>query len=104
MHLKNNAPLLRSLNLSNKVTMPMPVPDEEQEEPDKELKAVQPFVQVDGIKTPLWQSYVDWFQLMVAHFDAADILITYIKGPSFIHHTILSRSWSPHLWTNVYSH
>ena len=55
-------------------------------EPDKELKAVQPFVQVDGIKTPLWQSYLDWFQLMVAHFDAADILITYVEEPNFIHH------------------
>ena len=88
MHLKNIAPLLRSLNLGNKVAMSTPAPDEEQEEPDKELKAVQPFIQVDGIETPLWQSYLDWFWLMVAHFDAADILITYVKGPSFICHTI----------------
>ena len=87
MHLKNITHFLRSLNLSNKITMPMPAPGEE-EEPDEELKAVQPFVQVDGIKTPLWLSYLDWFQLMVAHFNAADILITYVKGPSFIHHSI----------------
>jgi len=44
MHLKSIAPLLRSFNLGDKITMPTPAPDEEQEEPDKELKAVQPFV------------------------------------------------------------
>ena len=71
--------------------MPTPAPGEEQEEPeelDEELKAVRPFVEVDGVETPLWQSYLDWLRLMVAHFDAADILLTYVTGPSFIHHTI----------------
>ena len=91
MHLKIIAPLLRSLNLGGKITMPTPAPGEEQEEPkelDEELKAVQPFVEVDGVETPLWQSYLDWLRLMVAHFDAADILLTYVTGPSFVHHTI----------------
>jgi hypothetical protein len=88
MHLKNIAHLLRSLNLGRKITMPTPAPGEEQEEPDEELKAVQPFVLVNGIETPVWQSYLDWLRLMVAHFDATDILITYVKGPSFIHHAI----------------
>ena len=51
---------------------------------------VQPFVEVevDGIETPLWLSYIDWLQLMVAHFDAADILITYVTGPNFVHDNI----------------
>jgi len=88
MHLKSIAPLLRSFNLGDKITMPTPAPDEEQEEPDKELKAVQPFVRVDGIETPLWQSYLDWLRLMVAHFDAADILLKYVTGQNFGHHTI----------------
>jgi len=88
MHLRSIAPLLRGMNLGSKITMPMPAPDEEQEEPDEELKAVQPFVEVDGIKTPLWLSYLDWLWLMVAHFNAADILLTYITGLNFIHDNI----------------
>ena len=98
MHLKSIAPLLMGFNLGEKIRMPTPAPGEQQEEPDEELevvqqeepdeelKAVQPFVHVDGIETPLWQSYLDWLRLMVAHFDATDIPLTYVTGQSFVHH------------------
>ena len=55
----------------------MSVANKEQEEPnedlraefDEELRAVQPFVHVEGTSTtlPLSTSYMDWLRLMLAH-------------------------------------
>ena len=45
--------------------MPMPPGEaEEQEEFNEDLKAVQPFVNINGIvETHLWKSYIEWFRL-----------------------------------------
>src|SRR6266567_1047044 len=86
MHLQTIAHLLRAWNIGAQT--PVPAPEEEQEEPDEELKAVQPFVSIEGNQTPLWKSYGDWLGLLVAHFDAVDILVGYITGPEFQHSTI----------------
>src|SRR6266700_7616360 len=81
MHLQTIAHFLRSWNIGART--PAPALEEEQEELDEELKAVQPFVSVEGNQTPLWKSYGDWLRLLVAHFDAVDILVGYINGPEF---------------------
>jgi len=66
----------------------MSAPIEEQEELDEDLKAVQPFVSKEGVEMPLWRSYVDWLRLIIAHFDAVDILVGYVTGPQFQHNNI----------------
>ena len=57
--------------------------DEECENPDErdeELQAVRPFVTAEDSEgkvvgqIPLWQSYDNWLRLLVAHFDAVEIL------------------------------
>ena len=63
MHLKNIAPLLRqnlTLTRMDKST------DEEQEELNKDLKAVQPSITQGGVETPVWMSYLNWLRLMIA--------------------------------------
>src|SRR6267143_958257 len=40
---------------------------------------------------PLWMSYVDWLRLMIAHFDAVDILVGYVTAPEFQHNTISTQ-------------
>jgi len=62
MHLKTIAPFLKSWNIHTRTSMSKSAPDEEQEELDEDLKAIQPFVGKEGSETSLWQSYVDWFQ------------------------------------------
>jgi hypothetical protein len=88
MHLQDIAPLLRIWNICTQTETSMPAPNEEQEELDEDLKAVQPFVNVGGFQTPPWVSYGDWLRLMIAHIDAVDILSGYVTGASFQHNTI----------------
>ena len=81
MHLQTIGPSMRS-NYLSKTEMPMPVA-EEQEEFDVDLKAVQPFVNVNGAaESRLWKSYIDWLRLIMVHFDAVEILVNYFTGPS----------------------
>lgn len=80
MHMHAIASQLEQARLQAGISKSMPAPGEEDEELDEELVAVQPFVNISGIVTPLWRSYVDWLRLMVAHFDAVDILVTYVTG------------------------
>jgi len=83
MHLKTIAPLLMHSNFLPQKEMPVPAPGEaeEQEEFDEDLKAVQPFVNVNGVvQTRLWMSYIDWLGLIVVHFDAVEILVRYFTG------------------------
>src|SRR5271169_2233629 len=83
-HLKTIAPLLRNW----KVRVSMPAPGEEPEELDEDLKAVQPFVSIEGVEISLWRSYIDYLRLIVAHFDVVNILVDYITGPKFQHNAI----------------
>ena len=94
MHLKHIAPLLRNWTICEQAQVSMPAPDGE-EEPDEELKAVQPFIQVEGVQIPLWMSYSDWFRLIIAYIDAVDILVGYVTGKSFQHDTILVQVMVP---------
>jgi hypothetical protein len=49
------------------------------EERDDELEGVQPAViQPDGVPMPLCKSYRDWLRLMMVHFDAVEILVSYL--------------------------
>lgn len=62
-----------------------PLSDEEQEEFDEDLKAVQPFITITigSTSTPrlLPMSYIDWLRLMLAHFDAVNILVGFFTAP-----------------------
>lgn len=59
------------------------------EEVDEELKAVQPFVRTGGARSkPLWMSYLDWLNLMVAHVNAAMEFVAYVTWPRFQHQTV----------------
>ena len=75
MHLKTITHLLSRIHQT-------PVPGEEQEEPDEDLKAVQPFVSIEGALKPLATSYIDWLRLMVTNFNAINkkILVQYFAG------------------------
>lgn len=73
MHLKTITHLLSRIHRT-------PVPGEEQEEPDEDLKAVQPFVSIEGALKPLATSYIDWLRLMVTNFNAVNILVQYFAG------------------------
>jgi hypothetical protein len=57
------------------------------EEPDVDLQGVYVKTrQNDGgqeIKIPLWESYMNWLKLLVAHFDAIDILHRHVIGKHF---------------------
>lgn len=60
---------------------PMPAPGDTEEEPDVELKAVQPLVHVNGdVESRVWKSYVDWLRLIIVHFDSVDVLAEYFTG------------------------
>jgi hypothetical protein len=87
-HLKTIAPLLIRTQTRTSMSAPIEEQEEEQEEPDEDLKAVQPFVSKEGVEMPLWRSYVDWLRLIIAHFDAVDILVGYVTGPQFQHNSI----------------
>jgi len=62
----------------------MPAPNEakeEQEEVDEDLELVQPYVKVNGVtRTDVWQSHIDWLQLIMVQFDAVDVLVHYFAG------------------------
>lgn len=87
MHLKTIAPLLVCHH-----QMSPSRSDEEQENlnEDSDLKAVQPFVAKESTSTTLliWKSYFDWLSLMIAHFDAVEILVGYVTKPGFQYDTI----------------
>ena len=83
MHLKTIAPFLMHSNFFPQKEMPTPAPVEAegQEEFDEDLKAVQPFVNVNGVvQTRLWKSYVEWLGLVIVHFDAVEVLVRYFTG------------------------
>jgi hypothetical protein len=86
-HLQVIEPILRAHHFDNTTTS-IPVPksedeekkDEECDENDEELEAVQPFItSVEDAKrgtiVPLWKSYGNWLKLLVVHFDAVDVLV-----------------------------
>lgn len=81
MHLTIIAPLL----VNHPPTPATATRAEEPDERDEDLKAVQPS------EKPLWRSYIDWLRLIVAHFDAVDILVRYVTGPLFPHKAISIR-------------
>ena len=89
MHLKTIAPLLQS-NLEKlyfQAKTPAPDGEQEHEELDADLKAVQ-FSVGDAVENPLWQSYIDWLRLLMTHFDAVEVLVTFFTVPSCPYETV----------------
>jgi len=76
MHLQNIEPLLRTWNIHN----PMPMLGKLPKERDEDLEAVYESVRKGE---SLVTTCLDWFRLLVAHFDAVDILVAHVTGPSF---------------------
>jgi len=106
MHLKTIAPLLMHSNFPSQKEIPMPAPGEaeEQEEFDEDLKAVQPFANVNGVvQTRLWKSYIEWLGLIMVHFDAVEILVRYFTGKDWPDKDTSIHILVPHLWAHVYS-
>ena len=77
MHLQNITPALQSWNYRNSSTPVLT--EEERQERDEDIEAVHESVQ-NGVQNGavLVTSYLDWFRLMISHFDAVDILIQYV--------------------------
>jgi len=74
MHLKNLGPLLRYRPKTTISTQ------EEPEERDEDFETIHESVKRgDSLAT----SYLDWFRLLIAHFDAVDILVGYVTGVHF---------------------
>jgi hypothetical protein len=78
MRLQNTVPLLNDHHRTPKV-------ENKRNEPDEDLEAIQPSATVKGEDRliPLWKSYSDWLRLVLAHFDAVEILVGYVTGPHF---------------------
>ncbi len=53
--------------------------DEQLEEPDEELIAVQMHaVDDNGVPRPLWKSYMDWLRLLLSLFESVEIICAYV--------------------------
>jgi hypothetical protein len=70
------------------------------EEPDVELQGI--YVQShqndwgQEIKIPLWEAYMNWLKLLVAHFDSIDILHRHVVGTHFTGYSgIIIRAFPP---------
>jgi hypothetical protein len=75
MHLQTIAPSLKMWNLRKS---PTPISTEEElRERDEDIQAVHQSVQ-DG--AAVVTSYLDWFKLLISHFDAVDILVSYVTS------------------------
>jgi hypothetical protein len=95
-YLKTITPLLHDHHCSQVNMQEMGNVPEMGKECDVELKGIQPAVmQHDSMLMSLWKSYKDWLRLMVVHFDAVDILNSYITGPHFNHDTISIKILMP---------
>ena len=109
MHMENIGPLLKKPDHANAGALvpvsnaddPIKGPEGEVkdageglEDKDEELKALElllpPNKANDGApRKTLKESYVDWLQLTVAHFDAIEIVIQHVMSPNF-HHSDIS--------------
>jgi hypothetical protein len=93
-HLKHLAPSLgdhRQRELVNSTmtqgegeAMDSTMMDEQREDQDMELLQIQPgVIGKDGRPQSVWKSYLDWLGLILAHFNAIQTLVWFIKGPYF---------------------
>ena len=75
MHLQTIAPSLKMWNLRKS---PTPISTEEElRERDEDIQAVHQSVQNGAAVVT---SYLDWFKLLISHFDAVDILVSYVTS------------------------
>ena len=89
MHLDNISPLLKRYHFQTSMSTQQP------EECDEDIEAVRASVRKGE---PLATAYLDWFRLLVVHFDAVDILAAYVAGKSFPFKDIsISIMVPPHL-------
>ena len=70
----------------------MPVPESNAEDPDeepedKELEDEE-VKELQSVQKTLMKSYINWLQLMVAHFDAVEIVLQYVMLINFNHKSI----------------
>lgn len=83
-HLETIESLLQEHHCINTISVADPELDEE--EPDKDLEAIQPDVIGSGNltpKMPLHMSYLEWLKLMIMHFDVIDVLKDYFQLVQF---------------------
>ena len=124
MHMENIAPLLKKLDPINAGVLapasstedPVEQPQEEglegqgikdQEIKDEELEVLKllllPTGDKKGMQKTLMQSYINWLHLMVAHFDAIEIVIQYVMSTSFPHQYIsITNLVAPKTSPNLY--
>ncbi|CAA7258811.1 unnamed protein product [Cyclocybe aegerita] len=88
MHLKTIESQLRYYNASHPREPQPQKPGKEEEELDEDVAAVCQSVSDGGTTISLIDSYIDWFRLLIAHFDAVDILVRFVTGPHFRSPTI----------------
>ena len=84
--MKNIEPLLKKIHL----TMQVPVsnaedPDKEPEDKELEDEEVK---ELQSVQKTLMKSYINWLRLMVAHFDAIEIILQYVMLINFNHKSI----------------
>lgn len=79
-HLKNIQPLLAAKVKKRKQDS---APGGGDEADDDEFRAVAPFTSKEGVTMELYISYLDWIRLLVVHFDAIEIILTFVNGQYF---------------------
>lgn len=58
--------------------------DEQREDQDMELLQIRPgVIGEDGRVQSVWKSYLDWLGLILAHYNAVQTLVRFVKGPYF---------------------
>jgi hypothetical protein len=84
---------LRVLEHSRKLKQPGNVGCGDGEEPDEDLRNI--YAQTRQNNIPLWEVYMNWLKLLVAHFDAVDILHRHVIGKHFSYSGVIIRVFPP---------
>ena len=92
LHMENIGPLLDSIQQQSNTDpfqSAVELEDEEVEDEEEELESIL-FMDEDkaGTQKTLATSYVHWLRLIVAHFDAIEIVMQYVMSEKFTHSSI----------------
>ena len=87
-HLKNLAPSLcdhRQKEPANSTMAEGEAVDLNEQTEDQDMDLLQIRLGVIGGNSqpqPLWKSYLDWLRLILAHFNAVEVLLKFVTGPN----------------------
>ena len=87
-HLKNLAPSLydhRRKEPANSTMAEGEAADLDEQTEDQDVDLLQIRLGViggNGQPQPLWKSYLDWLRLILAHFNAVEVLLKFVTGPN----------------------